>query len=311
MRRPSNAQFSFRASPRDRRLSVGLSMDRHPAASCLEYATARKANIMANKSLFSSLLSLLPRADACNEAGGRAYAFTPKHALAQLAATGCFNGAFYSSAEAQLNAVKELAAQVDNEYLARLAIYSRERAFMKDMPAALVAMLAVRDPKLFHIVFDRVIDNGRVLRTLFQMLRSGQFGKKSLSYSVQRAFQRWLNRASVGQLLSASIGSDPSLRDILRLARPTPIDNSRRALFGWLVDKEAAKWTPACMDDLPEQVRLLTAYRAAETEEQQVEILSALRVRWDLLADAAKGATVWKSIARLMSPQALRMSTLR
>jgi isocitrate/isopropylmalate dehydrogenase len=57
-----------------------------------------------------------------------------------------------------------------------------------------------------HRVFDRVVDNGRVLRTVFQMTRSGQFGRKSLSSSLQRAFQRWLNEASVGKLLSASIG---------------------------------------------------------------------------------------------------------
>jgi hypothetical protein len=33
-----------------------------------------------------------------------------------------------------------------------------------------------------------------------------------------------LNAASVEKLLSASIGNDPSLRDVLRLARPTPAD---------------------------------------------------------------------------------------
>ena len=41
---------------------------------------------MANKSLFASLTSRLPRADAVNEAGGRAYKLEPKHALAQVAA---------------------------------------------------------------------------------------------------------------------------------------------------------------------------------------------------------------------------------
>ena len=52
---------------------------------------------MANKTLFASLKSLLPRADARNEAGGLAYQLPPKHALAQLAATGCFNGTFYAA----------------------------------------------------------------------------------------------------------------------------------------------------------------------------------------------------------------------
>ena len=49
---------------------------------------------MANKTLFSSAKSRLPRATAVNEAGGAAYQLAPKHALAQIAATGCFNGAF-------------------------------------------------------------------------------------------------------------------------------------------------------------------------------------------------------------------------
>ena len=264
---------------------------------------------MANKTLFSSQTSTLPRANTVNEAGGRAYKLAPKHALAQIAATGCFNGVYYTSAQSQLNEVRALIDQVDdNEFLAKLALYARERAFMKDMPAALLVVLSTRDTQLAHRVFDRVVDNGRVLRTVFQMVRSGQFGRKSLSSSLQRAFQRWLNDASVGKLLSASIGNDPSLRDVLRLARPTPKDNQRRALFGWLTDKETAQWAPATETDLPREVQALMAYRQAETEEQQVEILADLSVRWDLLADAAKGPLVWKAIARQMGPQALRMN---
>ncbi|MCA9029062.1 MAG: TROVE domain-containing protein, partial [Planctomycetaceae bacterium] len=104
------------------------------------------------------------------------------------------------------------------------------------------------------------------------------------------------------------------LRDILRMARPTPTDNSRRALFGWLTDKEQPKWAPAAEIDLPEQVSLLVAFRTAETFEQQVALLQgdegrpALRARWDLLADTAKCPQVWSAIAKSMGPQALRMN---
>src|ERR1700722_2147582 len=165
---------------------------------------------MANKNLFVSFSSHLPGAQARNEAGGRAYQLPPAHSLAQLAATGCFNGAFYARPQDQLATLLDLANLVeDNRFLAKLAVYSRQRAFMKDMPAALLLILSKRDPALFHAVFARVVDNGRVLRTLFQMIRSGQFGRKSLSYAPQRAFQRWLNQAAVGRLLSASIGNDP------------------------------------------------------------------------------------------------------
>jgi 60 kDa SS-A/Ro ribonucleoprotein len=264
---------------------------------------------MANKTLFSSVKSILQRADARNEAGGRAYQLSPRHALAQLAATGCFNGNYYTDAQAQLTTLLALVEQVDdNRFLAQLAIYSRERAFMKDMPAALLLVLSRRDPVLFHRAFDRVVDNGRVLRTLFQMVRSGQLGRKSLSATLQRAFQRWLNEASVGQLLSASIGNDPSLRDVLRLARPTPKDDARRALFGWLTGKEIEKWAPATLADLPAEIGALVAYRVAETEAEQVAILDRSRFRWDLLADAARGPLVWKAITHQMGPQALRMN---
>ena len=264
---------------------------------------------MANKTLFSSIKSRFVRTNTVNEAGGRAYKFTPKHALAQMAATGCFNGTYYTRAEHQLDEMRTLIDQVDdNVFLAKLAVYARERAYIKDMPAALLVVLSKRDTELLHRTFDRVVDNGRVLRTMFQMIRSGQFGRTSLSSSLQRAFQRWLNEASVNQLLSASIGNDPSLRDVLRLARPTPRDNARRALFGWLTGKEIEKWAPANATDLPAQVQGLIAYRQATTAQAQARIAGHLSVRWDLLADAAKGPLVWKAIARQMGPQALRMN---
>ncbi|MCE9552061.1 MAG: TROVE domain-containing protein [Planctomycetes bacterium] len=264
---------------------------------------------MANKSLFSSITSVLPRANAINQEGAAAYRLSPKHALAQLAATGCLSGTYYATAEKQLDELRTLVAQVDdNVYLAKLAVYARERAYMKDMPAALLVALSKRDTELTHRVFDRIVDNGRVLRSVFLMVRSGHFGRHGLSSSLKRAFARWLNQASVSKLLSASIGNDPSLRDILRMARPIPPDNQRRALFGWLTEKEIDRWAPATRADLPVEVQALAAYRQADTAEAQALILGELSVRWDLLADAARGPLVWRAIARKMGPQALRMN---
>ena len=264
---------------------------------------------MPNKSLFHSITSVLPRATTVNQAGGPAYELPPKHALAQLAATGTFSNVFYASAHDQLEQLRKLIDEVDdNVFLAKLAVYARQRACMKDMPAALLVVLSTRDTALMHQVFDRVVDNGRILRTVFQMVRSGQFGRRGLSSSLQRAFQRWLNQASTGKLLSSSIGNDPSLRDVLRMARPKPTDNARRALYGWLTDKEVGKWAPATAADLPAEVQSLLAFRNAEDVESQAMIASDLQLRWDLLADAVKGPLVWKAIAGQMGPQALRMN---
>lgn len=271
---------------------------------------------MANKKLFQWLLSGRRRVDAINEAGGVAYRLEARHALAQLAATGTFEDSFYGSAELQLEQMLHLIGQIeDDRYLAKLSLYARKNMCMKDMPAALLVVLAGRNPELMHQVFDRVVDSGKVLCSVFQMVRSGRFAgrdgavRRGLSGSMQRAFQRWLNEATVVKLLNASIGKDPSLRDILRMARPTPKDNQRRALFGWLAGRDVERWAPAKESDLPQEVQGLMAFRRAKSEQEQLEAMDRLvGIRWDLLADSARGPKVWARIAETMGPQALRMN---
>src|SRR4051812_23910722 len=137
--------------------------------------------VMANLSLFkSSRGPLVPRTDTVNRAGGKAYAFTPKHALAQYAATGCLNATFYASAEEDLEKVLALASQVEPEFLAKTAVYARQKGFMKDMPALLCATLSVLDAELCGRVFTRVIDDGKMLKNFVQIVRSGAVGRKSL-----------------------------------------------------------------------------------------------------------------------------------
>ena len=68
---------------------------------------------MPNKQLFQTIVGKnAPKADTVNEAGGKAFAFTPKHALAQYAVTGCLNATYYASAESQLDQVIKLAGAV-------------------------------------------------------------------------------------------------------------------------------------------------------------------------------------------------------
>ena len=58
---------------------------------------------MANKTLFKSLVGkLMPATDALNDERAPAYALSPKHQLAQYAATGCLSTTFYATADDQL-----------------------------------------------------------------------------------------------------------------------------------------------------------------------------------------------------------------
>src|SRR4249920_1151832 len=111
----------------------------------------QEENLMVNTQLFHTLTGrLLPAASARNAEQAPAYAFSARHQLAQLAATGCLSRTFYSDAEDQLDKVTGLIQELDASFVAKTAIYGRESGHMKDMPALLVASLAMRDVTLLN-----------------------------------------------------------------------------------------------------------------------------------------------------------------
>lgn len=251
---------------------------------------------MANKTLFTSWLGkLVPAADARNEADGAAYALGPKGALAQYAATGCLNRTYYATAEAQLAELLALCAQVEPDFIARAAIYCRERGHMKDVPALLCAHLCVRAPSLFEQIFPRVITNGRMLRTFVQIVRSGVVGRKSLGTLPRRAVRTWLEGQSDEGILHASVGNAPSLADVLKLAHPRPKDDARRALYGWVLSR------PHDAALLPEQVKRFEAFKLDPTGDVP-------EVPFQLLTALSLGQREWSAIARTAGWQMTRMN---
>jgi 60 kDa SS-A/Ro ribonucleoprotein len=168
---------------------------------------------------------MLPKANGVNEAGGIAYKLGPEHALAQYAVTGCLNGTFYANAETQLQKVLDLCGRVQPEFIAKLAVYCRERGHMKDMPALLCSVLAKRDVALLEQVFDRVVDNGKMLRNFVQIIRSGVTGRKSLGSAPKRLVRQWFEKRSADQVFRASVGQSPSVADILKMVHPKPESN--------------------------------------------------------------------------------------
>jgi 60 kDa SS-A/Ro ribonucleoprotein len=193
---------------------------------------------MVNTQLFQTLKgALLPEATARNHEGAPAYALSPRHQLAQIATTGCLGQTFYVSAEMQLDSVRALAQQVDTAFVAKTAIHARAAGHMKDMPALLAAMLAMRDVALLNTVFARVIDNGKMLRTFVQIVRSGAVGRKSLGSRPKKLVQNWLLSATEKQLLNAAVGNTPSLADVVKMVHPKPVEAWRAAWFAWLIGK--------------------------------------------------------------------------
>jgi len=212
---------------------------------------------MANKSLFASQRGrFFGKADARNLAGGQAYDYDGRQKLAQLAVTGSIGNLFYQSAEMELDQVLKAAETVPNDFLAKTAVYARQKGHMKDLPALLLAVLASRDTLLLSQAFAKVVTDGKMLRNFVQIMRSGQTGRKSLGTRPKALVRGWLNAATDYQLLQASIGNDPSLADVIKMVHPKPRDEGREALFAWLIGK------PCDAGRLPQEVQDFLAYKA-------------------------------------------------
>ena len=241
---------------------------------------------MVSKNLFkTSRGRQLPATDTVNRAGGVAYSMEPEAALAQFAATCCFGGSYYTRPQDQISTVLGLAGDVSPEFLARTAVYSRTKAFMKDMPAVLLAALSNRDPRLMRLVAPRILDNGRMVRNFVQVIRSGVTGRKSLGTApkavVRNAIEQWGDR----KLFNAAVGQDPSIADILKMVHPKPIHPAREALHAYLLGKEYnAEAIPQFVASFEEWKKAPTA----NTPDVEFRYLTGV----DMPEDA------WKNIAR-------------
>jgi 60 kDa SS-A/Ro ribonucleoprotein len=250
---------------------------------------------VANKALFTTKWSGLPKTDARNAEGAAAYGLAPKHALAQYAATGCLSSTFYADADEQLSVVLELCGTIDNDFVARTAVFCRERGHMKDMPALLCAVLARRDAALLDRVFARVVDNGKMLRNFVQIVRSGVAGRRSLGSAPKRMVRRWLESRDDNALFRSSVGQAPSLGDIVSMVHPKPANPEREALYGYLVGRIKKS------DALPELVKAYEAFKAGET-------LELPEVPMEMLTALPLSTADWREVARRAPWHATRMN---
>lgn len=243
---------------------------------------------MASKTLFSNKTSSCMKAtDTVNKSGNPAYLLSDKAALAQYAVTGCFNGTFYTSDKDQLAKTLELAGKVPSEFIAKLAVYSRQKAYMKDMPALLTAIIASKQPDLLGKIFSKTIDSPKMLRNFVQIIRSNVTNRKSLGTRPKKLIQEYLENLSDEQLFNANVGNDPSLQDIIKLVHPKPSNKNRNAMYAYLLGKEYNK---SDLSDLVLQFEAFKKDMTGEIPDVPFQMLTALPLtneHWKKIAEHA------------------------
>lgn len=240
----------------------------------------------------------VPVADVINAAGAPAYSLNAESELAQYVLTGCFNGTYYATGEAQLDKVKELCGKVSLEYVAKLAVYARKNGLMKDTPAFLLAYLCSKGTegvRLCGMAFQKVCDNPKLVRNFVQIIRSGVLGRKSLGTAPKRFIQQWLDSRTPLELFRGSIGTQPSLADVIKMVHPHPSNVAQSAMYAYLIGK------PHNPELLPEEVIHFEAFKREKggmVPDVPFEFLTALP-----LSEAD-----WKSIAQKTTWTQTRMN---
>ena len=299
---------------------------------------------MANKNLFGaaakaqrSVEKHVPKATGKNAAGGAAYQFAPtcdadgnvvatadaRLALAQYCATGTLASTYYMDETMHLETVLKLIAEVDDEFLAKAAVWSRREAFLKDMPALLLAALAARggSPQLVEKVWMEVVDNPKMVRNVLQILRSGALvgpdgqSRTTLPRRIRSLTETWLQVLSPYQLLNATVGTDPTLKDIINMVHARPQGDEQRAAWAWVrgditldqrTGKTPQKGKAARYEHVPLPMRgfdalkvgldiegddsLATLGRSKLIQRLDHRLLTSLNLSTDDWADIARGA---------------------
>jgi len=131
-----------------------------------------------------------------------------------------------------------------------------------------------------------------MLRNFVQMLRSGAVGRKSLGTRPKKLVQQWLLEASEAQLLNASVGTTPSLADVVKMVHPKPAEAWRAAWFAWLIDR------PYVLEALPPVTQAFERFkrdRSLEMPNVPFQMLTALELDAQAWAQIAQGGS-WQMV---------------
>lgn len=233
--------------------------------------------------------------DAVNAAGGSAFARSDEESLAQMICTGCGNDGAYVSAEKSVAELVALANKVSPVFLAKATVYARRFGKMKDMPTLGIAVLSRRDPALCRQVFHKVIDNGRMVRGLVQIVGSGVAGRKSLGTVLKRGVARWFEQTDVDTIYRQSVGNAPTLGFCVKLSHPKVTHGTKHQLFRHLMGQADVR-----IEGLPQAYHQLAAFTAATNP------VACPPLPFEMLANACPTPLHWSLAADVLSWDALR-----
>ncbi|WP_291720020.1 TROVE domain-containing protein [Bernardetia sp.] len=221
-----------------------------------------------------------------NYEGAKAYSISPALELYSAVVTSSLSNTFYEATDDRISRLRKLIAQNDPLFVAKLAVYAREKMYLRSIPLVLAVELAKvhKGNDLVSRLVSRIVkraDEITELLAYYQAANKRSDVKKlnRLSKQLQKGLAISFNRFDEYQFAKYNRDTEIRLRDALFLVHPKAKDESQQMLFNKIV--EDTLQVPYTWE--VELSRLGQSEFANEIDKQ-----NALREKWQELIDSGK-----------------------
>jgi len=184
-----------------------------------------------------------------NYEGEVAYKLTPKMELYTLVCTASLQKKFYTDSDECISRLRGLLHKVPIEFSAKLAIYAREKMYLRSIPLVLVVELlkrkedyvtTVAQSKLMEDLVTRVIqraDEIPEILSYFQLANNREGTKKlnKLPNALKKGVARAFHKFDEYQFAKYNRATEVTIRDAMFLTHPKPI-KAKEELFKKIAD---------------------------------------------------------------------------
>lgn len=221
-----------------------------------------------------------------NREGAGAYALTPEMELYSSVVTASLNDQFYEGAGERLDRIRELIAKNNPVFVAQLAVYAREKMYLRSIPMVLAIELAKQHMgnALVSNTVARVIqraDEITELLSYYTMANQRAQVKKlnHLSKQVQKGLALAFNKFDEYQFAKYNRKTAITLRDALFLVHPKAKDDAQQELFNKIVKNEL---------EVPYTWETTLSATGQQTFATPAEKQAAMRTAWETLISSGQ-----------------------
>lgn len=177
-----------------------------------------------------------------NYEGQKAYKTSPEMELYTSVVTASLSNTFYEKEQARLARITKLIKRVDPVFVAKLAVYAREKMYLRSIPLVLVTELSKihSGDSLVSKTASRVIQRADEITELlayYQLANSRSGDKKlnKLSKQIQKGVAKAFNKFDEYQFAKYNRSTAVTFKDALFLTHPKASSKSQQGLFDRII----------------------------------------------------------------------------